>query len=161
MSIEALERAINFARVKGLSVEISEPVSADRILEVEDKIGYKIPLSYRYFLEKYGTVAISSIEILGVIADRVFDDSHLSFMSISYDLMHECGLPSGLFAIENLDDGYYACLNMRHAVDGDSSVVLWDLGKSEEKIESLEVLSDSFGDYLEKRIHDLIESGLN
>lgn len=159
MSIEALERAITFARANGLSVDVSAPVPKDKVLEVEHKIGYKIPLSYRYFLEKYGTVAISSIEILGIIAERIFDDSHLSFMSISYDLMHECGLRSGLFAIENLDDGHYACLNMDHSAEGESSVVLWYMGQSDGEIESLEILSDSFGEYLENRVHDLVKHG--
>lgn len=161
MSIEALERAINFARSKGMSVEVSAPVPADRVLKVEEKIGYKIPLSYRYFLEKYGTVAISSIEILGVIADRVFVDSHLSFMSVSYDLMQECGLCSGLFAVENLDDGHYACLNLRDIIDGECNVVLWYMGQSEKEMETLEVLSGSFGEYLEKRVRDLIEGGVH
>lgn len=96
---------------------------SERVIKgVEDALGIKFPEDYREFLQRFGQLAMGSIEIYGVFDDRLDDRSVQDGARMTIE-ERVYGLPAHLFVLYSHDGDQLDCLDCSQ---GESPVVAWD-----------------------------------
>ncbi len=139
LRIEELEKLL-----EENTIMVSGKVSEDIIKSFEEKLGYKFPVSYRKFLEKFGQGYIGTRVIFGI------DVEHLEFSYDNYEGWNKKGKPLNLFPI------YYSCdtidcLDLSKMEDGECPVIMWS------PFYKSSVISDNFKEYLDEIIEEIEE----
>lgn len=117
--------------------------SEHAIKGVEAALGIKFPEDYREFLQRFGLLAMGSIEIYGVFDDRLDDRSAQDGARMTIE-ERVYGLPTHLFVLYSHDGDQLDCLDCSQE---DSPVVAWD--NIDKQI--IRRLAPSFLQYLEAR----------
>ena len=95
--------------------------SDDDIATLEDRLGVRLPYSYRWFLKDYGYGGVDGVTTLGIgkngvqVSERVTKDHRA------------IGLPMNLVVVENCDEWQY-CLDTAAGDADDCPVVSWEFG---------------------------------
>ncbi|WOE74883.1 SMI1/KNR4 family protein [Alterisphingorhabdus coralli] len=132
-------------------------VSEDDIKEVERSISISFPLSYRMFLNFFGSGEFRGMEIRGLVPNKLFQDTSSSALTLNRNLQRDFDFPDDLFAFENHDGDAVSCLMLSWIEDGECPVILWDHSESyERQLARPHILAESFGAYFLHKVRELI-----
>jgi hypothetical protein len=95
-------------------------VSEERIRQVEELLGVRLPESYKWFLREYGYAAVGGLEILGVGKSK--DRPRVVDTTCGY---RKVGLPKPYVVVSDCDEWLY-CLQTDRMAGGECPVTLWD-----------------------------------
>ena len=149
-----INQVIEDLRRKSIQEPHSVPApTPEQITNAETKLGIKFPPSFLIFLEKAGTYQLPYWETYWV------GNASLGFRNIIAANMSEreeteSSLPLFLVAFQNNGCGDQICFDVRNRNEhGEYPIVLWDheLGP-EENLRELEILADSFAEWLEAEV---------
>lgn len=156
MTIEAFSQAVELASESGLFIDEPMPANDLEIRYLSEMVG-DLPESYRYFLETFGTASIDGLEFYGLVPGKLDVKSVPNTYWLTKEMTEKEGLPKGMLVVEGLGDGFYACIALSALSGAEAPVVVWDTGLPDQPIEKMEKLSPSFGEYVQKRVHELLD----
>ncbi len=129
------------------TIMLSGKVSEDIIKSFEEKIGYKFPVSYRKFLEKFGEGCIGNRFIFGI------DAKNIEISYNNYKAWNEKGKPLNLFPIYYR--GTLGCLDLSKMKDGECPIIPWSpFCKSSVKAKNFKEYLDEIVEELEEELED-------
>ncbi|MED1015424.1 SMI1/KNR4 family protein [Bacillus atrophaeus] len=93
-------------------------ISEEKIKEIQNSLNVKLPESYKWFLNKYGSGGIFGVNILGhgKVSARV--------VSVTEDYRTHYDLWDGIVVIEDVDEFSY-CLDTNKMENGECPVIVW------------------------------------
>ncbi|TCP19944.1 SUKH superfamily protein [Scopulibacillus darangshiensis] len=138
MSRQALEKFIN---EHSESDDFTGGVDQDKIEFIQNKLGAKLPKSYKWFLANYGSGGIFGVDILG------FAKSNIASVVIETERYRKLGLESHLVVVENCDE-YMYCLNTSEMAGEECPVTVWDRHAGLDDFNE----ADNFYDFLFERL---------
>ncbi|APH35867.1 SMI1/KNR4 family protein [Bacillus velezensis] len=97
----------------------TEGASHENITRIEEILQCELPISYKWFLEKYGAGGLFGVLVLG------YNFDHASVTDKTKEYKQHYGLADGLVVIEDVDFFAY-CLDTNKMKDGECPVVEWD-----------------------------------
>ncbi|MCR4372982.1 SMI1/KNR4 family protein [Bacillus amyloliquefaciens] len=97
----------------------TEGASRENITRIEEILQCELPISYKWFLEKYGAGGLFGVLVLG------YNFDHASVADKTKEYKQHYGLADGLVVIEDVDFFAY-CLDTNKMKDGECPVVEWD-----------------------------------
>ncbi|MDJ1631149.1 SMI1/KNR4 family protein [Bacillus velezensis] len=97
----------------------TEGASHENITRIEEILQCELPISYKWFLEKYGAGGLFGVLVLG------YNFDHASVADKTKEYKQHYGLADGLVVIEDVDFFAY-CLDTNKMKDGECPVVEWD-----------------------------------
>ncbi|MCM3106925.1 SMI1/KNR4 family protein [Bacillus velezensis] len=97
----------------------TEGASQENITRIEEILQCELPISYKWFLEKYGAGGLFGVLVLG------YNFDHASVADKTKEYKQHYGLADGLVVIEDVDFFAY-CLDTNKMKDGECPVVEWD-----------------------------------
>ncbi|AWK46373.1 SMI1/KNR4 family protein [Bacillus velezensis] len=109
----------NFINENKQNAIFTEGASHENITRIEEILQCELPISYKWFLEKYGAGGLFGVLVLG----HNFD--HASVADKTKEYKQHYGLADGLVVIEDVDFFAY-CLDTNKMKDGECPVVEWD-----------------------------------
>jgi hypothetical protein len=113
----------------------------------EEALGVSLPPTYRRFVAELGAGSVGGREFYGVIDENFVDSSIPDGIWLTLDERTRFGLPKHLVIIGDSGMGeYYALDTTRRDSVGESPVVVWVAGASQEGDE-LEVIAQDFGSF--------------
>lgn len=149
MSKENVENAFDKIRKNKLSFENYGPIPKEVVIKAQEIIGFKLPESYVYFLEKYGNFSFGSFFVIGL---REANPLRLKDSGLVYGVLEDrekFNLPDYLITInDDLGDGSSYVLDLSQMNKKDECpVVLWPLSGFKYS-PHLEIISPDFGTWL-------------
>ncbi|MCM3446527.1 SMI1/KNR4 family protein [Bacillus velezensis] len=97
----------------------TEGASLENITRIEETLQCELPISYKWFLEKYGAGGLFGVLVLG------YNFDHASVADKTKEYKQHYGLADGLVVIEDVDFFAY-CLDTNKMKNGECPVVEWD-----------------------------------
>ncbi|TAI30103.1 SMI1/KNR4 family protein [Bacillus velezensis] len=97
----------------------TEGASHENITRIEEILQCELPISYKWFLEKYGAGGLFGVLVLG------YNFDHASVADKTKEYKQHYGLADGFVVIEDVDFFAY-CLDTNKMKDGECPVVEWD-----------------------------------
>lgn len=93
-------------------------ISEDKIKEIQNSLNVKLPESYKWFLNKYGSGGIYGVNILGhgKVSARV--------VTVTEEYRTHYDLSDGIVVIEYIDEFSY-CLDTNKMENGECPVIVW------------------------------------
>ncbi|NTU28075.1 SMI1/KNR4 family protein [Bacillus tequilensis] len=95
-------------------------ISIDKINAIEEKLNVKLPNSYKWFLEKYGSGGVYRVNILG------HGKATARVVTVTEDYRKYYDLIDGIVVIEYIDEFSYCLDTNRMDDDGECPAILWD-----------------------------------
>ncbi|MCY9465745.1 SMI1/KNR4 family protein [Bacillus velezensis] len=109
----------NFINENKQNAIFTEGASHENITRIEEILQCELPISYKWFLEKYGAGGLFGVLVLG------YNFEHASVADKTKEYKQHYGLADGLVVIEDVDFFAY-CLDTNKMKDGECPVVEWD-----------------------------------
>ncbi|ARJ75229.1 MULTISPECIES: SMI1/KNR4 family protein [Bacillus] len=109
----------NFINENKQNAIFTEGASHENITRIEEILQCELPISYKWFLEKYGAGGLFGVLVLG------YNFDHASVADKTKEYKQHYGLADGLVVIEDVDFFAY-CLDTNKMKDGECPVVEWD-----------------------------------
>ncbi|MED3660262.1 SMI1/KNR4 family protein [Bacillus velezensis] len=109
----------NFINENKQNAIFTEGASYENITRIEEILQCELPISYKWFLEKYGAGGLFGVLVLG------YNFDHASVADKTKEYKQHYGLADGLVVIEDVDFFAY-CLDTNKMKDGECPVVEWD-----------------------------------
>ncbi|UTL74485.1 SMI1/KNR4 family protein [Bacillus halotolerans] len=93
-------------------------ISEEKIREIQNRLNVKLPESYKWFLNKYGSGGIYGVNILGhgKVSARV--------VTVTEEYRIHYDLSDGIVVIEYVDEFSY-CLDTNKMENGECPVIVW------------------------------------
>jgi len=131
------------------------PPTQEQVINAETKLDIKFPPSFLIFLEKAGTYQLPYWETYWV-GDESLGFRNIIAANISEREGTESSLPSFIVAFQNNGCGDLSCFDVRNRDEhGEYPIVFWDHELSpEENLGELEILADSFAEWLEAEVNN-------
>lgn len=128
------------------------------ISAAEQALGVSFPPTYRQFLKKYGCGDILGAEFYGLVGNNIFAAGVPNAVWITTDLRKISGMPPSLVVIYAAGYGPYFAIDCNQKdSSGECPVVQWIPGLSKSS-DTLEIVADSFGDFIFQTLEDLAPS---
>ncbi|WP_299516485.1 SMI1/KNR4 family protein [uncultured Rummeliibacillus sp.] len=119
-------------------------IGEEKIKFIEEKLNVNLPESYKWFLRKFGSGGIFSIDILG------YDLAGASVVETTEEYKKFYGLSDGIVVIVDVDAFAY-CLDTNKMKNGECPVISWDVDSgSFDSIEANNFL-EFFWEYLNEK----------
>lgn len=109
----------NFINENKQNAIFTDGASHENIGRIEEILQCELPISYKWFLEKYGAGGLFGVLVLG------YNFDHASVADKTKEYKQHYGLADGLVVIEDVDFFAY-CLDTNKMKDGECPVVEWD-----------------------------------
>ncbi|MDR7906964.1 MULTISPECIES: SMI1/KNR4 family protein [Bacillus amyloliquefaciens group] len=109
----------NFINENKQNAIFIEGASHENITRIEEILQCELPISYKWFLEKYGAGGLFGVLVLG------YNFDHASVADKTKEYKQHYGLADGFVVIEDVDFFAY-CLDTNKMIDGECPVVEWD-----------------------------------
>ncbi|MFP3672244.1 SMI1/KNR4 family protein [Bacillus velezensis] len=109
----------NFINENKQNAIFTEGASHENITRIEEILQCELPISYKWFLEKYGAGGLFGVLVLG------YNFDHASVADKTKEYKQHYGLADGFVVIEDVDFFAY-CLDTNKMIDGECPVVEWD-----------------------------------
>ncbi|KJR69065.1 MULTISPECIES: SMI1/KNR4 family protein [Bacillus amyloliquefaciens group] len=109
----------NFINENKQNAIFTEGASHENITRIEEILQCELPISYKWFLEKYGAGGLFGVLVLG------YNFDHASVADKTKEYKQHYGLADGFVVIEDVDFFAY-CLDTNKMKDGECPVVEWD-----------------------------------
>ncbi|MEC1393754.1 SMI1/KNR4 family protein [Bacillus velezensis] len=93
-------------------------ISEEKIKEIQNRLNVKLPESYKWFLNKYGSGGIYGVNILGhgKVSARV--------VTVTEEYRTHYNLSDGIIVIEDVDEFSY-CLDTNKMENDECPVIVW------------------------------------
>jgi hypothetical protein len=131
---------------------VGRGVPQTQVAELENRLGVRLPASYKVFLQTFGWLEIGSYEVFGWGEDV---PPHLDVLQITEWERHESGvpLPYSLVPIYNNGAGDLECLATHLMFRNECPVVAWyhEEGNAQEP----DIIAESFTDWLEQKLNSV------
>jgi hypothetical protein len=148
--------------IKSVRVSFACPQSLENILKAEEKLAVKLPNSYKNFLQYYGWLASSVVDIFGLTNNNNF--TQYVYENVVCNTLEERKVnisppfPHSLVPIHALGNGELSCLDTSQMNEnGECPVVAWYFGPTLPN-GKLEVLAEDFGAFLLEKVQWGLES---
>ncbi|MEB4596875.1 SMI1/KNR4 family protein [Bacillus amyloliquefaciens] len=109
----------NFINENKQNAIFTEGASHENITRIEEILQCELPISYKWFLEKYGAGGLFGVLVLG------YNFDHASVADKTKEYKQHYGFADGFVVIEDVDFFAY-CLDTNKMIDGECPVVEWD-----------------------------------
>lgn len=153
MEYHELERKIiKVCEEEGVAINdifcIPQHSVSKEIEKVEEYLGLKLPDSYKWFLESYGSGGMDTYDFNGIESDR--NDVALYTVVYATDNYRKKGMNKELVVLQDEGD-YVTCIDTgKRDGNNESPVVNWSCYDNGEII----IVSDTFMDYFLEKIED-------
>ncbi|MCR6598847.1 SMI1/KNR4 family protein [Bacillus halotolerans] len=121
-------------------------ISEEKIREIQNRLNVKLPESYKWFLNKYGSGGIYGVNILGhgKVSARV--------VTVTEEYRIHYDLSDGIVVIEYVDEFSY-CLDTNKMENGECPVIVWanEAGHGD-------TVADNFLQFLMKELEEAKEN---
>ena len=125
------------------------PIINDKRLEVfEDSIGFKLPLDFKYVIERHNRIVLAGTEVYGL--DSMFRGTSLDEV---YQYEHNevyNAMPREFLPFSPDGRGNHYCLNLSKMTRGVCPVVFWQHDFIYKSIETVEECNDSFVNWIKE-----------
>lgn len=123
------------------------PRASAEIIEIEYAFDINLPEDYKQFLEIYGALTVKDVSIIGIGVKNALT---VSDAILELRLAHN-DMPLELVPIEELGDGYYACIVCQRERSKPAPVVIVN-AEDPKSISELPQIALSFQEYLWNRL---------
>ncbi len=148
MDFEIVEKFIEKYRK---NKDFTGGIDEDKIKIIEEQLNVTLPESYKWFLRKYGSGGIFSIDILG------YDFAGASVVETTNNYKKYYGLIDGIIVIVDVDAFAY-CLDTNKMSNGECPVISWDVDSSSYDSEEATNFLEFFWNYLNEKKENWEES---
>lgn len=148
-----MDKILKIINANIAEVRISGNKPEKWIIKAESMLECKFPMSYKFFLEKWGVLRFDGNEYYGIVKDDFENSGIPDVVWFNMRRRSQDNFPKHLVIFkDNLDSSEYLCLDVSKMDDnGECPVVVWD--NINKEIE--QTLDANFGDIL---LEDLEES---
>lgn len=141
------EKLTNFFKRNMEPDDFTGGVDDKQIDYVQDTLKLKLPESYKWFLNNYGSGGLYGVDILGVAK------SNIATVVIETESYRDLGLSEDLIVIEDIDE-YSYCLVTSNMVNNECPVIAWNKQGGLDDYNTAE----NFYEYLSQRLWDAKEA---
>lgn len=113
------EELTNFIKRNMEPDDFTGGVDGKQIDYVQDTLKLKLPESYKWFLNNYGSDGLYGVNILGVAK------SNIATVVIETESYRDIGMSENLIVIENIDE-YAYCLDTSNIENNECPVIAWN-----------------------------------
>ncbi|MDQ0269187.1 SMI1/KNR4 family protein [Cytobacillus purgationiresistens] len=114
---------------------------------VQDSLKLKLPESYKWFLNNYGSGGLYGVDILGVAK------SNIATVVIETESYRDLGMSENLIVIEDIDE-YAYCLDTSNMENNECPVIAWNKQGGLDDYNTAE----NFYEFLSQRLLDAKEA---
>jgi hypothetical protein len=128
--------------------EVGVGALLEEIERAEQKLGVRLPNSYKTFLREFGWAAVGPYEVYGLGSNV---PSHLHLIEIAKNDQHDWDIPLYLVPFYNDGASNIDCFDTRRFEDEECPVVVWyhELGASQEPQDSHENFISWLAEHIE------------
>lgn len=130
-------------------LELGNPITDDRLELFEQKIGYDLPLDFKYFLKRFNRFSLRGTEVMG-IGDE-FKESSLEKV---YNFEHvEVGnkMPAQFLPFSNDGSGNHYCLDLSRISELKTCpIIFWQWDFEYESIDDVETCNENFYEWIKE-----------
>ncbi|OLP66852.1 Antitoxin YobK [Bacillus pumilus] len=141
------EELINFINKDMEPDDFTGGVDGKQIEYVQDTLKLKLPESYKWFLNNYGSGGLYGVDILGVAK------SNIATVVIETESYRDLGMSENLIVIEDIDE-YAYCLDTGNMVNNECPVIAWNKQGGLDDYNTAE----NFYEFLSQRLLDAKEA---
>jgi hypothetical protein len=123
-------------------LSMGRPIIDDRLEVFEVKIGYNLPVDFKFFLKRSNGFSLVGTEVFGI-----GNEFKASSLDTIYDFEHKevhAKMPHHFLPFSNDGRGNHYCLDLSRLTDRASPVVFWQWDYEYASLEEVETCSDSF-----------------
>jgi hypothetical protein len=129
-------------------LKIGNEIDDSRFEDFEEKIGYKLPLDFKYILKKFNGITLVGVEIYGL--DIKFRGLSLSEI-YSYEHFEVSNrMPRHFLPFSPDGRGNHYCLDLSKLSHGVCPIVFWQWNCEYNIINKVEVCNDSFLEWIKE-----------
>ncbi|OZG70696.1 hypothetical protein BTA51_24175 [Hahella sp. CCB-MM4] len=139
-------------------IELGGPASPETIMQVERKLGGKLPVEVVTFLGKYGQVFLNDESISGIYDNDAEEESNGTIVGDTEECRKFFGLPIGFAVVEYHSGDYCLCVSLTEEAQVSSPVL--DYNVFQRKFEE-HPLYDSFLKYLISYLTQAVEINID
>ncbi len=127
-------------------------ITDDRLEKFEKRIGFSLPVDFKYIMKKHNGISLMDTEILGLDAALLRGSS----LDEVYIFEHEAdsAFPVGFLPFSPDGRGNHYCLNLSEQKEGICPVVFWQHDYAYENINDVEVCNVKFADWVKEVMID-------
>jgi len=141
------EELTNFIKRNMDPDDFTGGVDVKQIDYVQDTLKLKLPESYKWFLNNYGSGGLYGVDILGVAK------SNIATVVIETESYRDLGMSENLIVIEDIDE-YAYCLDTSKMVNNECPVIAWNKQGGLDDYNTAE----NFYEFLSQRLLDAKEA---
>ncbi|MFD2655656.1 SMI1/KNR4 family protein [Gracilibacillus thailandensis] len=141
------EELINFIKRNMEPDDFTGGVDGKQIEYVQDTLKLKLPESYKWFLNNYGSGGLYGVDILGVAK------SNIATVVIETESYRDLGMSENLVVIEDIDE-YAYCLDTGNMENNECPVIAWNKQGGLDDYNTAE----NFYEFLSQRLLDAKEA---
>ena len=146
---EILEELNKFS---GEILFLGDPIIDNRLKEFETRIGFELPLDFKYILTKHNSFSLAGTEVLGL--DKLFRDASLDKV---FHFEHE-EVENRMFKefvpFSPDGGGNHYCLDLSRLEDDKCPIVFWQHDYSYWQKSEIETCNESFIDWIKEVMID-------
>ena len=133
-------------------ISLGHSISDDRLEIFEDKIGFKLPLDFKYIIKQHNGISLLGTEILGI--DKSYRDASLEVVYMFEHSTSSNKMPTEFLPFSPDGRGNHYCLNLAKVKDGTSPVVFWQWDYDYENINDVEEANESLTAWIQEVMID-------
>lgn len=130
-------------------VFILDGTTNETINLIEEQLEVKLPKSYKWFLQKYGSAEFFGFEIEGIGINNI-----LIVVEKTKHWRNNINLPTEYIVIEEPGTGWLYCIDTSIIEENESPIIKWDC-----VIKNNETIADNLYNYILKRIEETEDEG--
>ena len=150
--MDKIEKMIGMIRANGDDVWVAGPQPEKAVAELEHKLGYALPPSYRAFLLRYGSLKIFDTVISGIMDGRFEGDGAGQLLDDTERYRKDDHLPRHLLVVQPDEDAPYCLATSTPDEDGEFPLVCYDLQTGD-----IDPIADNFGTWLRDTLKAQVE----
>lgn len=155
MSMDALDQALSLIGKHEGEADFVGPRTELTVRTAEKALGFRLPPTYRRFVQRLGAGSFGAAEVYGVIDVDFENSSAPDAVWATLRAREDNALPADL-VILGFEDDDILCLRIR-AGEEEGPVLVIHAGEDEERV-GTRTLAPDFGDYLLNRVEEELEA---
>jgi hypothetical protein len=141
--MDKIEKMIGMIKANGDDVWVAGPQPEKAVADLEHKLGYKLPPSYRSFLLRYGSLKIFDTVISGIVDGHFEGEGDGLVLHDTERCREENHLPRHLLVVQPDEDAPYCLATSTPDTKGEFPLVCYDLQTGD-----IDPIAGNFGAWL-------------